>query len=148
MVEKLLIQEHLQQKERSELANMDLEFFQVVMGWNVNRVEALPSFSVAEGDLLGWALLNRELQRYYLVKEARVANKYLVVVQRQKGNGVAVGESHTLAQATTLALINASKKQYADFQQIQEIKQVLANKNQQIGATNKWLKIFQIVKAK
>lgn len=106
--------------------NLDLEFFRVVLGW-VSIVN-LPSFSVAVGSEQGWAMLNRELQKCYIVKEVVVGNKYLVAVQKEKGSGVALGEGKTLAQATTVALTYAYQRVYSDVEKMREFKQALFDK--------------------
>lgn len=111
---------------------LDLEFFRVVLGW-VNII-TLPSFSVSNGEEKGWAMLSRELKKCYMVKEVFViaSNKYLVGVQKEKGKGVAVGEANTLAQATTEALIAVYQGNYANKEQIQELKQALVHKQSQV----------------
>lgn len=113
---------------------LDLEFFKVVLGWE-NLIN-LPSFLVTSGDERGWAMLSRELQKCYMVKEVFVndSGKYLVGVQREKASNVAIGEGSTLAQATTQALIAVHQGSYASREQMQELKHALAHKyNEQMS---------------
>jgi hypothetical protein len=105
---------------------LELEFFKLALGWE--NIINLPSFSVTSGDERGWAMLNRELQKCHMVKEVFVNNKYLVGVQKEQGEGVAIGEGATLAQATTLALVAAHQASYASREQMREFKLALAKK--------------------
>jgi hypothetical protein len=121
------------QIEDQILEYLDLEFFRIVLGWK--NIMNLPSFSITKGDEQGWAMLNRELQKCYMVKEVFVSasNKYLVGVQKEKESAVAIGEAITLAQATTQALIALHQGIYASKEQMQELKSALAHKyNQQM----------------
>ena len=90
----------------NKLADIDLEFFQRVLEWNVKTIQQLPSFSVARGDELGWAILNRELQKCFTVKNFLLEGSYVVITQKQKEKGLSIGRGETLALATTLALIS------------------------------------------
>lgn len=119
------------QIEVNILEYLDIEFFKVVLGWE--NIITLPSFSITSGDERGWAMLNRELQKCYMVKEVfvSISNKYLVGVQKEKGEGVAIGEGTTLAQASTQALIALHQASYASREQMQELKQALAYKHSQ-----------------
>lgn len=128
----------------NKLAEVDLEFFQVVMGWNVNRLEQLPSFSVARGDELGWALLNRELKACFLVRDFTVKGNYLVLVQKQIAKPIAIGEGETLALATTLALIHLNEFKFANLQQIQCLNQMTSeNYLKHLEAISKCYLVFQ-----
>lgn len=109
----------------NKLAEIDLEFFQKVLEWNVRTVKQLPSFSVARGDELGWAILNRELQKCSLVRSFLVEGVYVVVAQKQREKGLAIGEGETLALAATLALINLNQCKYISLQEIQRLNQTL-----------------------
>lgn len=112
---------------------LDLEFFKVVLGWK--NIINLPSFRVTKGDERGWAMLSRELQKCYMVKEVYISGsgsgsgKYLVGIQREKASNVAIGEGSTLAQATTQALVAAYQGSYASREQMQELKHALAHKH-------------------
>ncbi len=128
----------------NKLAEIDLEFFQEVMEWDVRTVKQLPSFSVARGDELGWAILNRELQKCFLVRSFLVEGVYVVVAQKQRGKGLAIGEGETLALATTLTLINLSQCKYANLQEIKYLNQIiLRNYLEHLSAISKCYLVFQ-----
>ncbi|MFY9225256.1 MAG: hypothetical protein WAQ98_21460 [Blastocatellia bacterium] len=109
----------------NKLAEIDLKFFQEVMGWNVKTVKQLPSFSVAKGDELGWAILNRELQGCFLVRNFLLDSSYVVILQKQRERGISIGKGETLALAATLALINLNQCKYIGLQEIRHLNQIL-----------------------
>lgn len=109
----------------NKLAEIDLVFFQEVMGWDVRTVQQLPSFSVARGDELGWAILNRELQGCFLVRNFLLDSSYVVILQKQRERGISIGKGETLALATTLALINLNQCKYISLQEIRHLNQIL-----------------------
>jgi hypothetical protein len=109
----------------NKLAEIDLEFFQRVLEWNVKTIQQLPSFSVARGDELGWAILNRELQGCFLVRNFLLDNGYVVILQKQRERGISIGKGETLALATTLALISLNQCKYISLQEIRHLNQIL-----------------------
>lgn len=119
---------------------LELEFFKIALGWE--KIINLPSFSVTSGDERGWAMLNRELQKCYMVKEVFVNNKYLVGVQKQKGGGVAIGEGTTLAQAATLGLVAAHQASYASCEQMKDL--ILGLSRKQNGVRLESFKQFDL----
>ncbi len=125
------------------MSKLDLEFFRVVLGWK--NIMNLPSFSITKGDEQGWAMINRELQKCYVVKEVFVnaRNKYLVAAQKEKGSAIAIGEGITLAQAATQALIALHQGICATKMQLQMLKFALTHKHRQ-QITIPALKLFSV----
>jgi hypothetical protein len=109
----------------NKLAEIDLEFFQRVLEWNVKTIQQLPSFSVARGDELGWAILNRELRGCFLVRDFFLDGSYVVILQKQGERGISIGKGETLALATTLALISLNQCKYISLQEIRHLNQIL-----------------------
>lgn len=127
----------------NKLAEIDLEFFQEVMEWDVRTVQQLPSFSVARGDELGWAILNRELQKCFTVKNFLLEGSYVVITQKQKEKGLSIGRGETLALATTLALINLNQCIYIGLQEIQYLNQtLLSNYLEHLSAMSRCYLVF------
>jgi hypothetical protein len=63
-----------------------------------------------------------------MVKEVVVGDKYLVGIEKEKGQGIAIGEGTTLAQAATQALIAAHQGKYANKGQMKELIMALSQK--------------------
>ena len=124
------LKEQISQLDEMTAPELDLLFFQTVLGdKQIQRLIDLPDYSITLGSRDGWKILHSELKKCFLVKETKLENCAVVLVQLKALKGVSIASGTTQAEATTKALILAHNEIHMTGLQLKEFRKAIKTKS-------------------